>query len=296
MRLAVVSHICAGSFVAVLGTVAIGLVSVPVTVASNVTLRQRATHVESVVAHSAIIGGSFAEGSSFASLAFVRDVRGDEAGECTGTVVAPDAVMTAAHCVENIRTGVLNPAAGYTIATGSVNLTSPTVQLSTVSQVVVDPLFRPLRATGDAALLILSTPTSAPAVVLPIAGSPGIRPGRLGVIAGWGAIFYGQRNLGARLRRADVVVRNASWCTRHARRFAPGSELCTIHPPRAGGGICNGDSGGPLLLNLGDGNPVDVGIISRGSPTCSIKEPVVLTSTRSVSKWVAATLASLPSV
>src|ERR1700733_11353277 len=55
----------------------------------------------SMIAHSAIVGGSLAEGSFFASLAFVRDVRGNEVGECAGTVVARDAVLTAGHCAED---------------------------------------------------------------------------------------------------------------------------------------------------------------------------------------------------
>jgi hypothetical protein len=157
-----------------------------------------------VAGHAAVVGGSAAEGPFFASLAFVRDARGDEVGECTGTVVARDAVLTAGHCAESILTGVRNPASGFVVATNSLNLASAATELSNVSSVLVDPAFKPLQGTGDAALLILSTPTTAPPLALASAKAPPLQAGTHGVIAGWGATSYGQVTLGTILQRANM--------------------------------------------------------------------------------------------
>jgi secreted trypsin-like serine protease len=249
---------------------------------------------ELVTGHASVVGGSLAEGSFFASLASVRDVRDNEIGECTGTVVAPDAVLTAGHCAENIRTNVLNPASGYSVATNSVDLAGATTEISGVSAVVVDPAFMPRRATGDAALLILSTPTTAPPVALASARTPPLHADTVGVIAGWGASFYGQTTLGARLQSANMLVKSGSWCSRHTANFALNSEICAIHPPRHAAGTCNGDSGGPLLVSIsGDSGPVEFGLISRGSPVCSTNAPAIFTSARVVSAWVAAVITSI---
>src|SRR5580693_3623820 len=57
------------------------------------------------VAHTSIIGGRAAQAGSFPSLAYVIDIQGRYAYQCTGTVVAPSLVLTAGHCAEDTSTG-----------------------------------------------------------------------------------------------------------------------------------------------------------------------------------------------
>ena len=47
--------------------------------------------------------------------------RGNEGGQCSGTVVAPNLVLTAGHCAEDMQTGVVNEASGYRVTTGNVD-------------------------------------------------------------------------------------------------------------------------------------------------------------------------------
>jgi hypothetical protein len=88
-------------------------------------------------AHASIIGGSSAEGGTFPWLAYIEDRRGDEVGVCTGTVVAPNLILTAGHCGENTTTEVENPATGYHVATGSLDPFSLEAHVSAVSEVIV---------------------------------------------------------------------------------------------------------------------------------------------------------------
>src|SRR5450631_2144407 len=80
-------------------------------------------------AHTAIVGGTAATPGTFPSLAFVLLDEGNGLVQiCTGTVVAPNVVMTAAHCVVDPMSGVLNPAAKYAVVTGTVDWTNPTTR------------------------------------------------------------------------------------------------------------------------------------------------------------------------
>ena len=76
-------------------------------------------------AHAAVIGGQPAEPGTFPWMAYVLDFRGNEVGQCSGTVVAPNLVLTAGHCAEDVQTGVVNEASGYRVLTGNVNWAAP---------------------------------------------------------------------------------------------------------------------------------------------------------------------------
>src|SRR5271167_668497 len=76
-------------------------------------------------AHAAVIGGQPAEPGTFPWMAYVLDFRGNEVGQCSGTVLAPNLVLTAGHCAEDIQTGVVNEASGYRVLTGNVDWAAP---------------------------------------------------------------------------------------------------------------------------------------------------------------------------
>src|ERR1700677_1150071 len=86
-------------------------------------------------AHAAVIGGQAAAPGTFPWMAYILDLRGDEVGQCSGTVVAPNLVLTAGHCAENMQTGVVNEASGYRVATGNVDWAAPEAEKQ-VSDVV----------------------------------------------------------------------------------------------------------------------------------------------------------------
>ena len=122
-------------------------------------------------AQTSVIGGQVAEPGTFPWMAFVIYFRGnEEAGLCSGTVLAPNLILTAAHCAVDLETGVTNEASGYRVVTGNVDWAAPERQVSGVSQVVVFPHYKASATSpivfGDAALLVLSTPTTAPTISL----------------------------------------------------------------------------------------------------------------------------------
>lgn len=250
-------------------------------------------------AHIAVVGGQTAEPGTFPWMAYVLDVSGDNEGRCSGTVVAANLVLTAAHCAENMQTGVLNEASGYQVVTGNVDWGAPTTerQASGVIRVIVCSCFDRRTDVGDVALLELSTPTSAPAVTF--ATSP--RSGTKARLAGWGRTYYNQEPPAERLQWAPTVVQHAKRCEHEAPPFSPASQICAIDTPSRQTGLCEGDSGGPLLLPKPSavGGMVQIGVADHVYGECATTSPSVFTRTDVISAWVqgwAKALASTPPV
>jgi secreted trypsin-like serine protease len=253
------------------------------------TVRRSTDHhkpIGSVLAHAAVIGGTPAENGSFPSLALVRGVQEGKGIQCTGTVVASNLILTAAHCVENPETGVLDELAEYMIVTGNVDWNAAPRQVSAVSKVIIYPGFVPSLLDRDAALLVLTTPTTAPVIPLWTADNAGIlQAGRAAEIVGWGREYPEQEPPPEYLKWADTVIQSPEWCGQNAGDFYEQGELCTIDPPSYSTGACFGDSGGPLLVSSAEG-PVEVGVTSHIYGECSTTRPTVFTRTDILVSWV----------
>jgi hypothetical protein len=248
-------------------------------------------------AHIAVVGGQAAEPGTFPWMAYVLDARGNDVGQCSGTVVAPSLVLTAGHCAEDVQTGVLNEASGYQVVTGNVDWDAQETerQVSGVTRVIACSCFDRHTDVGDVALLQLSTPTSAPVITL--ASSPS--GGKKALLAGWGETFYNQQALGERLEWAPTVVQHPERCEHEAPPFSPASEICVTDTPSRQTGACKGDSGGPLLLPAPSavGGMVQVGVADHVYGECTTTRPSVFTSVDAISAWVrdwAQALASVP--
>lgn len=247
-------------------------------------------------AHASIIGGRAARPGTFPWLAYVEYRRGRTRSSCTGSVVAPNLVLTAGHCAE--ERGLIVRPAGLRVVTGAVDYTSPRRQVSRVSRVMIYPGYRgrgALDGWGDAALLQLSTPTTAPAVKLASRRSP---PRTRAMIAGWGRTRRGLRGPGTRsLRWTPTYVQGSRWCQLEAvGSFYSRGQLCTIKPPRYETGACVGDSGGPLLARLPGGRGVQqIGITSSGEARCVTFWPTLFTSSHLIASWANSRIRELAS-
>jgi len=206
---------------------------------------------------------------------------------CGGALVAPQAVVTAAHCVVGEAPRDVDVLAGRRRLSGTGG------RRVRVERIGIAPGWGPLRGAPDVAVLRLERPVDdVRTAVLPKAGSA--RPGRAGrraLVSGWGLRGNRSSAVSDDLRVARVTVRRDRTCRKVYRSFfRPGLMLCA-NDRRARQDTCRGDSGGPLVATLG-GLPTLVGVVSFGREYCA--EPTApggYAEVASVSDWIAARVA-----
>ena len=245
----------------------------------------------------AIVGGAIASPGAQPSLAFVSGQFANGSGEsCSGTVVAPDLILTAGHCAENILTGVPYRPQDLEVITGRENLSDDSEgQELTVSHVWVNPGFHPPSETGDAALLQLTRQTRAPALPLDAEYDPsGIQTGSQGAVFGWGKTSGTATGISQQLKTASLAVQTQSNCqTAWGDTFDTGSQFCVLDPPpQDDAGVCSGDSGGPFIQDVG-GVPTEVGLAIYVAGDCSTAVPDVFTRTDSIAGWAEQQIAAV---
>lgn len=251
-------------------------------------------------AQASIINGEAAAITDFPALAYIAAQTSKNQGfACTGTVIAPRLILTAAHCVEDLDVGGFTPAHDYAVVTGQANpRLTPRDQILRVKETHVFPGFDPGNTHGDAALLVLSSPTAAPPIPLAGAADSDLYAGGAQVrLAGWGLTKPNARSGPETLQTTSTVVLDSNSCKRQTRSFNPpysgALQMCTTDAPDHTSGGCFGDSGGPALAQRADGSLVEIGVTSTGGPGCNTKLPNVFTRVDKVSTWAAEWIAAV---
>jgi secreted trypsin-like serine protease len=178
---------------------------------------------------------------------------------CSGSLVAPSYVLTAAHCVTDAEGGVVDPRA-IEVGIGDEPL-SRSGPPSAAIQVTRHPLWDQTTIDDDWALVRLAHPSAATPVALAAAGDP-LAAGTAATIVGWGKTTD-TSGLPDTLQTAVLPVRDTATCLAAYPLFDTATQLCAGIAGPGGRDGCNGDSGGPLLVSSG-GTWQEVGVVSYG--------------------------------
>ncbi|WP_069169155.1 S1 family peptidase [Streptomyces griseus] len=213
---------------------------------------------------------------------------GTRAGQFCGAVaVAPDKVLTAAHCLrQDVLGSEVSEVPDLRVIAGRDELSGPGGQEIPVRSAWINPAYESGSNAGDLAVLTLSSSLPAGSVI-PMAadGDPAYEPGTPATVYGWGDTT-GFGAYASVLHAADVEVLADGDCARAYPGGVKGaydasSMLCA---GRTAGGrdACQGDSGGPLVAR---GRLV--GLVSWGSGCGSPTAPGVYTRVSAAIRWMA---------
>jgi trypsin len=208
----------------------------------------------------AVVGGRDASAGEYPSVARVSY----GAFLCTGTLIAPDWVLTAGHCSSITGAAVGTPAAwpAPLIDVRIGGLHEGEGERVPVSRVVMQPNY--LASMGyDISLLQLSRASAQAPTRVAGAGELALwAPGTLETIAGWGATEEGGETPDT-LQEAEVPITTDPYCASAYDDFDATTMVCAGFP-EGGVDTCQGDSGGPMFALATDGTRRVVGATSFG--------------------------------
>jgi secreted trypsin-like serine protease len=196
----------------------------------------------------AVVGGGGAPAENIARA--IVTVIGSRGTFCSGALIAPNLVLSAAHCI--------TPGTAYKLVLYDAQRQP---QLLDIKRVATHPQFSAQsilahRASADVALLQLAEPIPNSKMAAPL-GVPAvpISAGNRFLVAGIGVSKRGDGKSGGTVRSASLVATDR-----------PGNLQIRLVDPatgntRAGLGACTGDSGAPVFEEQ-NGRAVIVGVVS----------------------------------
>jgi len=195
----------------------------------------------------AMVGGAAAAPDPIGRALVV--IVGSRGNFCSGAALAPDLVLTAAHCVL--------PGADYKVVEYDA---ARQPQLRDIARVIAHPKFNPAaaaahRATADVALLKLAAPLAGIVPATLYGAGFTVAPGDAFTVVGTGVTLPGDGRSGGVARSARLIATGQ-----------PGTLQIRLFDPATRGdgpglGACTGDSGGPVF-GLTDGRPAVIGVVS----------------------------------
>ena len=236
-----------------------------------------------------IVGGNTAADGEFPFLVRLYINIGNSSYLCSGSLLSPTWVITAAHCLDGAA------ASGVLIRAGS-NQKSSGGEIVGARQLYMHPSYNRGTFDNDIALINLSAAVTAPKTGsisrLSNNESSAMPEGSAVWVAGWGTTASGG-NTSENLLKVSVNVSYAESCAANSSYFSyelTNNMICA-GVPTGGKDACQGDSGGPLF-RYDNNNIWLAGIVSWGYGCALSSYPGVYARVANYDAWINQTMSA----
>uniref|UniRef100_T1GIM6 Peptidase S1 domain-containing protein n=1 Tax=Megaselia scalaris TaxID=36166 RepID=T1GIM6_MEGSC len=228
-----------------------------------------------------VVNGTTAKEGEYPYVVSLRSTSGSHS--CGASIIAPDWILTAAHCV----TGRIPNTT--TIQYGVVNISVAGPNIAKVKKIIYHENYNPSSIINDIALLQLETPLKYNYInVAPIQLPPqGYEVPANSQLIGWGLEKTGGK-VQTQLQEVNLKCYSDKECQQRHNYRTNKDNICA-GVDEGGKGQCSGDSGGPLTFGK-----YQVGLVSWSVKPCTIAPyPGVYTKVSHYINWINANMKAI---